>query len=45
MWSRMQEAPWLCVVPLCFTALACFVLFFAPDAVETLLSGMLEAPR
>jgi multicomponent Na+:H+ antiporter subunit D len=43
--SRMAEAPWFCVGPLCFTALACFILFFAPDAVEQLLQGMLEVPR
>lgn len=43
--SRIAEAPWFCVVPLCFTALACVVLFFVPDAIEVLLSGMLEAPR
>lgn len=43
--ERMAEAPWFCVVPLCFTALACFVLFFAPDVVIQLLEGMLEVPQ
>jgi multicomponent Na+:H+ antiporter subunit D len=43
--SRMAEAPWFCVVPLCFTAFACFILFFAPNAVEQLLQGMLEVPQ
>ncbi|HCP00716.1 MAG TPA: hypothetical protein DIT35_04420 [Rhodospirillaceae bacterium] len=43
--SRIAEAPWFCVVPLCFTAVACIVLFFLPDAIEMLLSGMLEVPR
>jgi multicomponent Na+:H+ antiporter subunit D len=43
--SRIKEAPWLCVVPLMFTAFACFILFFAPDAIEGLLQGMLEVPR
>jgi hypothetical protein len=33
------------VVPLMFSAFACFVLFFAPDAVDGLLQGMLEVPR
>jgi hypothetical protein len=28
-----------------FTAFACFILFFAPDAIEGLLQGMLEVPR
>ena len=42
--NRIAEAPWFCVIPLCFTALACFILFFAPNAVEQLLSGMLERP-
>ncbi len=43
--ERLAEAPWFCVVPLCFTALSCFVLFFAPDVVEQLLRGMLEVPQ
>jgi multicomponent Na+:H+ antiporter subunit D len=42
--NRLAEAPWFCVIPLCFTAVACFILFFAPDAVEQLLNGMLERP-
>jgi multicomponent Na+:H+ antiporter subunit D len=29
--TRIQEAPWACVVPLCLTALACFFLFFFED--------------
>jgi len=28
----IKEAPWPCVVPLAFTALGCFVLFFWSDA-------------
>ncbi|MCH8333678.1 30S ribosomal protein S17 [Candidatus Sumerlaeota bacterium] len=27
----MREAPWLCVVPLCLTALGCLALFFFAD--------------
>jgi multicomponent Na+:H+ antiporter subunit D len=43
--SRIAEAPLLCVVPLMFTAFACFILFFAPDAIQGLLQGMMEVPR
>jgi multicomponent Na+:H+ antiporter subunit D len=39
----MKEAPWLCVVPLCFTALACGVLFFMPDRLEVFLGGIMGA--
>ena len=28
-----------------FTAFACFILFFAPDAIQGLLQGMMEVPR
>jgi multicomponent Na+:H+ antiporter subunit D len=28
---QISEAPWACVVPLCLTALACFILFFFED--------------
>ena len=30
--KTMQEAPWPCVVPLAFTAMGCFALFFWSDA-------------
>jgi multicomponent Na+:H+ antiporter subunit D len=33
----IKEAPALCLVPLCFTALACLVLFFFADAIRELL--------
>ncbi len=36
-----KEAPWLCVVPLCFTAFVCFVLFFMPDRLEGFLGGIM----
>jgi len=41
--TRIKEAPWLCVVPLCFTALACGVLFFLPDRLEIFLGGIMGA--
>ena len=34
---QIQEAPLFCVVPLCFTALGCIVLFFYADRVRELL--------
>lgn len=37
----IKEAPWLCVIPLCFTALACGVLFFLPDRLELFLGGIM----
>jgi len=30
--EKIKEAPWPCVVPLAFTALGCFALFFWSDA-------------
>jgi len=41
--TAVKEAPWLCVVPLCFTALACGVLFFLPDRLELFLGGIMGA--
>jgi multicomponent Na+:H+ antiporter subunit D len=41
--TAIKEAPWLCVVPLCFTALACAVLFFMPDRIEAFLGGIMGA--
>ncbi len=41
--TKMKEAPWLCVIPLCFTALACGVLFFLPDRLEVFLGGIMGA--
>ena len=35
--TGLKEAPLLCVVPLCLTAVGCLVLFVAPDAVTSLL--------
>jgi len=34
----IQEAPWFCVAPLCFTALGCIVLFFYADRIFALLA-------
>ncbi|NKB49833.1 MAG: monovalent cation/H+ antiporter subunit D family protein [Alphaproteobacteria bacterium] len=39
--TSIKEAPWLCVIPLCFTALACGVLFFLPDRLEVFLGGIM----
>ena len=41
--TRIKEAPWLCVIPLCFTALACGALFFLPDRLEMFLGGIMGA--
>ncbi|MCS5635097.1 MAG: monovalent cation/H+ antiporter subunit D family protein [Myxococcota bacterium] len=39
-WSNLNEAPLLCVIPLCVTAIGCVELFFyAPEILE-LLQGM-----
>jgi multicomponent Na+:H+ antiporter subunit D len=42
--TAIKEAPWLCVIPLCFTALACGALFFLPDRLEVFLGGIM-GPR
>ena len=42
--TAIKEAPWLCVIPMCFTALACGVLFFLPDRLEIFLGGIM-GPR
>ena len=39
--TGIKEAPWLCVIPLCFTALACGALFFLPDRLEVFLGGIM----
>jgi multicomponent Na+:H+ antiporter subunit D len=39
-----KEAPLFCVVPLCFTAAGCIVLFFFADGVYDLLSPLARAP-
>jgi multicomponent Na+:H+ antiporter subunit D len=40
----IKEAPLFCVVPLCFTALGCIVLFFCADGVYDLLTPLARAP-
>jgi multicomponent Na+:H+ antiporter subunit D len=40
--SRIAEAPWACLLPLCFTALASLALFFWPDPVLDLLRPLGE---
>ncbi|WP_420405094.1 monovalent cation/H+ antiporter subunit D family protein [Nisaea sp.] len=40
--SGIQEAPLLCVLPPCLTALGCFVLFFYADAIIALLRPIVE---
>ncbi|MHC4162285.1 MAG: monovalent cation/H+ antiporter subunit D family protein [Planctomycetota bacterium] len=41
---RIKEAPLFCVVPLCFTAAGCVVLFFLADGVYDLLTPLARAP-
>ncbi|WP_197030451.1 proton-conducting transporter transmembrane domain-containing protein [Halomonas sp. BC04] len=36
----VREAPLLCVVPLCITALGCMALFLAADPLRTMLGGI-----
>ena len=38
----IQEAPVLCVAPICFTATGCLVLFFYAGDLYRLLSGMVQ---
>ena len=40
----IREAPLLCVVPLCITALGCVALFFAADPLRALLGGIFSSP-
>jgi multicomponent Na+:H+ antiporter subunit D len=42
--TGIREAPLFCVVPLCFTALGCVVLFFFADGVYELLTPLARAP-
>ncbi len=44
-WQNIEEAPILCVIPLCLTALGCFVLFFYVDPIATYLGDMLAPPE
>lgn len=39
--TGIKEAPWLCVIPLCFTALACAALIFLPDRLVVFLDGIM----
>jgi len=39
----LREAPLLCVVPLCLTALGCVALFFLAGGIETLLAPLVGA--
>ena len=39
-WSNVNEAPLLCVVPLCATAVGCIALFFYAPEILDLLQGM-----
>jgi multicomponent Na+:H+ antiporter subunit D len=40
---RIREAPLLCVIPLCFTALGCIVLFFFAGEIAQLLEPLVGA--
>jgi multicomponent Na+:H+ antiporter subunit D len=42
--SRLREAPLLCVVPLCATAIGCVVLFFSAEAIYDLLRAIHPGP-
>ncbi len=44
-WQNIEEAPILCVIPLCLTAFGCFVLFFYVDPIATYLGDMLAPPE
>ncbi len=44
-WSNIEEAPLLCVLPLCLTALGCFALFFFVDPIAAYLGDMLAPPE
>ncbi len=39
-WANLQEAPVLCVAPLCLTAIGCIVLFFYASDVYNLLQAI-----
>jgi len=41
-WAAVHEAPRACVVPLCFTALACVALFFLGDGLYRLVLPIVE---
>jgi multicomponent Na+:H+ antiporter subunit D len=36
--AKLREAPLFCLVPICFTAVGCLILFFYADGIYTLLS-------
>ena len=44
-WQNIEEAPILCVIPLCLTAFGCFVLFFYVDPIAAYLGDMLAPPE
>jgi len=35
--AKIQEAPWMCVLPPCITAIGCLVLFFYAGSIEAFL--------
>ncbi|MFT4978461.1 MAG: multicomponent Na+:H+ antiporter subunit D, partial [Myxococcota bacterium] len=35
--EHIHEAPWMCVLPLCITAVGCIVLFVLGDAIYELI--------
>ena len=39
-WGQLHEAPILCVVPLCLTAIGCIALFFYATEVYDLIKGI-----
>ena len=40
---QIKEAPLFCLLPICFTALGCVVLFFFADDVRALLAPLVGA--
>jgi multicomponent Na+:H+ antiporter subunit D len=41
--ETVQEAPWACVIPLCFTAVASVILFFFADSIYQVLQPVVES--
>lgn len=41
----LREAPAMCVMPLCFTALACVAMFFLAEPLSQWLAGMFGGPE
>ena len=42
--AKIQEAPWMCVLPPCVTAFGCLLLFFYAGPIEAFLAPMVAVP-